>query len=106
MIRITFLILSFLFFSSSVVCADHWTRTGVFDPGTYIVCVVNQGEPVNCLMTVADGSVAEAQSNVDTLNEPPLTRPNSDYQIKWYRWDSGYWIKYKCPWKFIEGDVM
>jgi len=88
--------------------AGHWIRTGTFDPGIYIACLVgnNGGDPVECLMTIADGSEREAQSNVDTLNEDPLSTPYDDYIVVWYHWDSGYWIKYKVPWQYIEGRAI
>ncbi len=100
-----FLALIFILFTCQEAKADHWVRTGVLDPGHYIVCLVRDNVPTHCLFAVADGSVEETQNNVDTLNGPPMSYP-SDGEQAWARWDNGHWIKYKKPWKFIEGEIM
>ena len=93
-----------VFFWLNTAFAGHWVRTGVFDPGQYIACAVLDGIPLECFLTIAEGTEAEAQQNVDALNGDTLDIPG--WEIYWYRWDNGYWIKYKLPWKFIEGDLM
>jgi len=84
--------------------ADHWARTGVFDPGYYMACAVLEGVPLECFLTIANGSEKEAQANVDALNDDTTEVPG--WEIVWYHWANGYWIKYKVPWKFVKGVVM
>ena len=106
MMRKALLALLLVLFLCPTVFADKWVRTGVLDPGQYIQCVVFSGIPVKCELTPVDGTLEETQMIVDLLNANPMTIFEPWQEYIWYRWDSGYWIKYKLPWKFIEGTDM
>ena len=85
------------------VSAQKWIRTGVLDPGYYLICVMYGEEPAKCWMTTATGTVIETEEQISILNADPVTPPGI---VNYYHWDSGYWIKYKVPWKYIDGDLM
>jgi len=83
--------------------ADKWVRTGILDPGHYLICVMYGTEPGVCYMTICAGTLAETDEQINILNADPITPPGI---VEFYHWDSGYWIKYKVPWKYIDGEIM
>lgn len=106
MIKKLVLTLCAVLFLCTMAHADYWKRIGVFDAGKYLNCVVNLGEPNECTVVVANGSVEETQVMVDFLNTYPITTPEDPIQLVIYHWDNGYWIKYKLPWEFVRGVEM
>ena len=84
--------------------AGTWVKTGAtFDIGLYQICDVFGSFPSYCVLINYNGTVEEVDDIVRLYNKEPQAVPGIS---KWFRWDDGYWIKYKPPFKFIEGEIM
>jgi hypothetical protein len=84
--------------------AGKWIKTGTtFDPGLYLVCDTVVSEPHYCILVDHVGTMEEVEQFVDLFNEDPIAQPDI---TKWWRWKDGYWIKYKPPFKYIDGELM
>ena len=86
--------------------ADHWVRNGTWEAGNYVACaVMDDGQPF-CVMAISDGTVREAETSCQILNDEPLTLPK-DAPI-WFKWDDvdHTLIKVPLPCRYIPGNVM
>lgn len=91
-----------VFILGGIAQADYWVRTGVFEPGYYIMCDIQFDLPTECFLLLAGGSEEEAQSNVDIMNSAKDIAKSID--VRWFRWTGKDWLKYEPPWKYIAGE--
>jgi hypothetical protein len=83
--------------------ADHWVRDGNFETGTFLVCAINEGTIVMCVLAITDGSDTEADNHVSTMNQEPMNTPGDTL---WWKWNGKDLEPYKMPCRFIKGTTM
>ena len=99
-----FLALILVLFTCQEARAGTWVKIGTtFDPGTYLICDVVDNIPTTCLLTTYEGTMEEIDDYIKLFNREPKAKPGFP---GWYRWVNGYWIRYKVPWRYIEGEIM